>query len=703
MKSVDKDTLMKHHYWLVAAAALLVSLAAIFMLKTSVRGQIVSKRNELEKTFNSVQSTANGPIPTRATIEKLKGFADKFKAQEEVAWRDIYQKQEPFLRFAHDVEKTYRFTRDPVSGIPGFFATQIAILAGDATLPESIDGGPTFSGEVKTIASDRISVSGTLKVTYTKKVAKKVDPVVDPEAPEGEKKEEPKPEFEEVKEEKEEPRTLEFFKTPKVKITKAGAEEDLEFRSINVGDKVTVTFDRGRYFLEPLTQEERSLYESSYYKQFEEIVRQVNPIDPDGIGVVQLFDGSGASWPVARDEWEMPPTTVRFLRFLDKKDFNPVQDWSELAWLSQEDIWVYREIFRLVDQANFYVRNFKQNETVKDAWVGQNANWEAELKIPEAGKFSVKLKNLLPRRQSLGVNLNVWFKNSKEPERVTVAGESARDARGGAKDTSAVKVFEIENGDLGPVQRVEQELTWDLAAVKRIDEIAIGVDGKGVSAHSHRTFPQGVKPFKEEPKPEGAPAGGGMDPMGMGGGLGPRPDMGGGKLPPPGGVDGKGGFGVGGLLDTKARYSEVTPQARKLPIAVTLIVDQQHVDRVQISFANSELRFLTTQVLMNRYPFSVNPRLNMKDDKGLDKGGVGKGPMGPLVPPMPGGPRSSLGPVGPPGMPPGFPMGDMGFGGDSGGRSDENESNVELTIYGTITIYERFPPRTKVESAPAVP
>ena len=54
-------------------------------------------------------------------------------------------------------------------------------------------------------------------------------------------------------------------------------------------------------------------------------------------------------------------------------------------------------------------------------------------------------------------------------------------------------------------------------------------------------------------------------------------------------------------------YFDVTDQARRLPVALVFIVDQEHIDRVQAAVIKSELRFLTTQVLLNRYPHSMRP------------------------------------------------------------------------------------------------
>jgi hypothetical protein len=122
----------------------------------------------------------------------------------------------------------------------------------------------------------------------------------------------------------------------------------------------------------------------------------------------------------------------------------------------------------------------------------------------------------------------------------------------------------------------------------------------------------------------------------------------------------------------KDRYIEVTKQARRLPIAVVLIVDQDHVDRVLNAFNNTPLRFLTTQVLLNHYPRSVRPTFLASAP------GAGPGFPGPGFPmPGPGYPS--------PGNFPGGPAGQEG--------SADMEANIELVIYGVVTLYERFPPR----------
>jgi hypothetical protein len=208
---------------------------------------------------------------------------------------------------------------------------------------------------------------------------------------------------------------------------------------------------------------------------------------------------------------------------------------------------------------------------------------------------------------------------------------------------------------------------------------------------------------------------GGAGPMGGGSSLGPQA----------GGGEKQGGFGQGfggkqerlvsvgvnGVL--KDRYLEVSEQSRRVPVGVALIVDQDHIDRVLTSFNNSKLRFLTTQVLLNRYSGSVRPNLvgsggaagATREEGAIPMiGPMGGGSLGPM--PMGGGfsgPKgsSSLGPR----------PGSSGVGGYQPGEnagaatqsagvgvSDELENNLELVIYGIVTLYERYPKRKVIET-----
>jgi hypothetical protein len=215
--------------------------------------------------------------------------------------------------------------------------------------------------------------------------------------------------------------------------------------------------------------------------------------------------------------------------------------------------------------------------------------------------------------------------------------------------------------------------------------VTIGsADGTEI-AHSHRTFPEGLRPLvekKDAPAEEKKGPGDGKIPPG----FNPQPGF-------PGGGQGAGG-NVGALAHGlwKDRYSEVSEQSRKIPIAVALIVDQDHVDRVLTAFNNSHLRFLETQVLVNHYPLPLQP----PPPEDLEGGG----PMSPGMPPPSFGPGKSGFPPPFGGMPKGFGgFGGIGPGDPTGGTGQPSagsdlESNMELVIYGFMTLYQRYPPPT---------
>jgi hypothetical protein len=206
---------------------------------------------------------------------------------------------------------------------------------------------------------------------------------------------------------------------------------------------------------------------------------------------------------------------------------------------------------------------------------------------------------------------------------------------------------------------LEQVLTWETAAVKRIDVISIGALSADEYSHSHRTFPEDQKPLTKLDVPTGPtiqlPAGG-------------APQFGRGGAGRTSKSTKKAATDIGNIEFTKHkvirnRYWEITPKIlRRVPISLALIVDQDHVDRVLTAFGNSKLRFLTTQFLVNHYPSSVRPPLPPPAD--AQGAGTSRGPAFPAQYAGPGAPGSA---------------GDL-------------ESNVEMVLYGGVTLYERYPP-----------
>src|SRR6185436_10302326 len=111
----------------------------------------------------------------------------------------------------------------------------------------------------------------------------------------------------------------------------------------------------------------------------------------------------------------------------------------------------------------------------------------------------------------------------------------------------------------------------------------------------------------------------------------------------------------------------------------------------------------------NRYPMSVRPNIANGD---ILNPQFGPAPFPQPRGPMPGGPRTEAG-RGPalrgPGQGPGGPrppiIAPFNPQGSPGGQTGEEEvePNVELVLYGTVTLYQRFPARKlpKADAAPA--
>jgi hypothetical protein len=133
------------------------------------------------------------------------------------------------------------------------------------------------------------------------------------------------------------------------------------------------------------------------------------------------------------------------------------------------------------------------------------------------------------------------------------------------------------------------------------------------------------------------------------------------------------------------RYLKVTPQCRQLPVALSLVVDQAHLEEVLYALANSPLRIQTTQVDF-RHVRGIKPA----SAEGGPPGGDGAGPP-------PKFPREGAfdGRVG--GPPP--------EGGAEGAPRNEDDPNlIQLEVYGIAAVYQRPPPKTKPnEASPGAP
>jgi hypothetical protein len=418
-----------------------------------------------------------------------------------------------------------------------------------------------------------------------------------------------------------------FFRTGKIKILKNGQPVPGGFYTIKAGEVLGVLYEKGKFIGDPLTEAEQKVFALNYKKQIHPIIAQVQPLNDKGEGVVQL-----PGWVYT--EKEDPPAKNRFIQYMPK-EWNLGVDISEEAWIAQEDLWIQDEIYRLIRQANDYVSIFegKGGEAQNTNYTFKNPYWELTLNWSGANILEVTIKNLLNRRQKLEFDFLIRMNNNTSfpPEKIQIPGlplEPRDTPKGAPKDSRTVQIKLPPGVQRTGIYKVEQVLNWETAAVRRIDNICFGPLGEGIP-QAHRIFPEPLRAYKDEKK-----AGDPNLPPGIGEVAQPILK----------------GPTAHGLI--RERYMEVTKQLRRMPVAVSLIVEQEHVDRVQTSFNNSRLRFLTNQVLLNRYAKSVRPQ----DD-----------------------PQK------------GIPAQPVGGGGSS--VSDELETNVELVIYGVITLYEKYPER----------
>jgi hypothetical protein len=379
----------------------------------------------------------------------------------------------------------------------------------------------------------------------------------------------------------------------------------------------------------------------------------------------------------------------------------------------------------------------------------RNPDWELELILEKApdGQYVVsgksKLKNVNVSKRTLALNLAKFtvLCGGREVTEITI-NEDWLPAGSTAEIKQASRPFVY---DAGKQIDVRQDFTWATSPIKRVD--AIEFPG-GVSFNSHRTANLALKPAAQFPLPKAEEA---AAPAGPAGG-GPMGGMAGGP---------KGEMGRGAATDTsktpngliRDRYISVTDQVRHMPVALDLIVDQAHMQDVLTAVVNSRLRIQITQVQWRRIrgvkstgdeagpgmaggmaPPGVGGLSGPPSGFGspgtpgapgsfggpptgggrYGSGGMSPGPMGgssggPLTGGSGGGGLRSPGGSSPGssgGLPPigGSSPGGRGPGTPSVGAGDDSDPNlVELAVYGIAALYERYPPKPKADAAAAAP
>jgi hypothetical protein len=412
---------------------------------------------------------------------------------------------------------------------------------------------------------------------------------------------------------------------------------------------------------------------------------------------------------------------------------------SNQVWLALEDLWVQRSLLMPVKEVNAEAARFElvrngQGEPPPLKRTFRSRIWEVELEVPTEGPHAnrvmyARLTNRTNRLQIPNANseirLRVWLSDGGQPVTYRIQpGEFVK--AGGEVKVDATNVNPQLHGTAGAevqkITRVEQVLDERTVPVRQVLAVELGY--KDARHHAAQ-----LKKPDFWPEEEAAPTSGeGFPGMGMPGA--PVPGGPGGIGSPDGGAPGMPPFGFGfgaaqragakfgtpaQVLDgNKERYLQETPQVRRMPVALVLLVDQMFVQDALVAYANSPLRFQVTQYHWKRF------RGSLSGGPGGFMPGGGYPPGGDI-----GGPGGDIG-AGAPGDIGSPDGGDTGYGGDSGGgyilgsggrgygggyggygppmpggpgyggttgslsEGQLTSGLVELTIYGIVTLYKKY-------------
>jgi hypothetical protein len=663
---LDKETLIKHKFWVVLAAAAPLALITIFVLMVFVSSANANKRKQLE---GDEKKFGNPPaVPNKENLDLWQKHREAAEGKRANVWKDAWDVQKYIYLWPKTFEDECQFES-------GYFATEIKIDGTEADAKH-------FAGKISAVDT-------------------KTQQWIEVKDKDG--------------------KTRRFFRTPKLVMVDP-AKKYLDFARLVPDVLVSVEYHQSRKFYDPLTETEYRKYVNAYKEKDDakspllEIIRLVNPVietkiekanaAPESVrsGVVLLGNA-----PLKVVEYEngdkqmfLPPANSKFFRYVAQ--WGMQGDISEDVWLAHEDLWIQKELFYRVKLANESISHFElvavdgeptlkkgkdnkskplthaqiaelNQEKQGGTFTFKNPYWQLELKLVK-GKVEYKLENLLPRRQRLNVDFMVRL-NESDPrmEKLSVSGTTLdpKPLDGAKADVKKQEEKKDEDsyfktGILGDpviekdkpkppsrtgIYAVEQVLTAETAAVKRIDLVSIGDMTPEECSLSHRTFPDKLRSFLKDDKKE----------------LEKKDDVDPNNPPlvPRGLADKAVRKTENGLL--KDRYLDVTVEARRIPVAIVLIADQEQIDRVLTSFRNSPMRFLTTQVLLNRYPHSLQAAAGQVQGGGpqpLQFGIRGPGPMRGGEQPKVIDPNAGQAPAG------------------------DSESNVEVVIYGQVTLYDRY-------------
>ncbi|MDB5312963.1 MAG: hypothetical protein JWO38_7165 [Gemmataceae bacterium] len=638
---MNKDTLKKHHFWILLGVAPLIVLIAVILMTSGVGAAIDKKKDEITKAKTDLQSKTN-PKP-KVLIERLDNQVDELGKKRTDLWKDNWERQ--------------------------------------------------------------------IGLTTRKDASGKDVPVQDPNR-----------------------NLLRWPKSSLLAKFNYTADYASDPNQKKFGDEIVPQKDDNGEYNEFKKTE-------VYLAEFSNVR---GPGSPPGTGMVDRVA------PTTFDQgWERVLRHVRS----GEAGWGQGRPTSEQLWLALEDIWVQRAMLNAIRSVNDQIGTFARVPRHVDGKVAEDTNlersfqsriWHVALKVAPRqtdGRYVITgtLANMTDQLQLLGtgggMTLNVWLSPDPNapPVQFRIYGESLAGHTG-------VPITQTDDHVLPAgivpteIARVEQAFDARTVPIRRIDRVALGFKDSRYAAKPLE-MPQ-FELYKKEA--EAAAAGTATDPSGPGGSgfgnpMGPPGSSSPGPVKSfPGGPPGPGGPGGGGtttqmdgggevasVLDgNKRRYIEVTQQVRRMPVAISVVIDQSYIQDLLLAYANSPLRFQITQVHWERFRGTMGGgsaggpggSAGGEDIVGSARGtqgegfrfGSGAGPSPfPGMPFRPGpgpGPRPGPGPgpmgMGPPGGPPG--------GGGTLSTVTETQLTaglVELTVYGVVSLYEKY----QAQPTPAAP
>ena len=429
-------------------------------------------------------------------------------------------------------------------------------------------------------------------------------------------------------------------------------------------------------------------------------------------------------------------------------DFGQVTVNKDQVWLILEDMWVQRSLLGGVRAVNEEMASFRRVDDPAKApaqskthRVFRNRVWELDLELtPEGPSYRLggTLTNISDRLQLMGtgnvMTLHVWLSPAAtaQPMVFKIGGEflpgrgatkAIRDKDGKPQVVPAnvLQILPVADHVLPAgsvpndleIARVEQVFDVRTVPIKRVDALVMGQLGVDARNAGQPLLPplattEGglfTEAFVKDPQAatgaDGMPEGGMPPPVTI------RPPTFGGPGEFGGATGARAGIGGGPLAlvvdANKKRYLARTPQVRRMPVGMVVVVDQAYLQDVLLALSNSPLRFQITQVAWTRYRGTLDGAgIGGAGSTGVGSGGVDSAPVGTV----------NFGGIGEPGRAPGFgpprppigtapppyPGSEGGMSGGypgSGGPSAVSDSQitsglVELSVYGIVSLYEKY-------------